>query len=239
MQATRLRTDPIKSITTNSVRRLYLAHRSAYFEALMGGVILVPEGMYDHEWLNLWQRVAQSSPDTVATYHLRPISFVPTSDAAIVETLQEVAKFRSDAVPIIDGDSAGDEYLSQLHAATPAPKTIIRYGKDAAVECLSAWILEPALAAPGSILATLLPDPNGRTLKNLQDILIAHKKDRELRENLAWESLDSLESCKRACEFFHDVAAIAVRAKPNNPDWTRDSGDKRDSVFVASHIKKA
>ena len=89
MQATRLRTEPIKSITTNSVRRLYLAHRSAYFEALMGGIILIPEGAYDFEWLNLWQRIAQSSPDTVATYHLRPITFVPTSDAAIVETLQD------------------------------------------------------------------------------------------------------------------------------------------------------
>jgi hypothetical protein len=185
MHATPLRTEPIESIKKNSIKKLYLVHRKEYYEALMGGVVLVPEGVYDYEWLCLWQRIAQSSPDTGIHYDLRPITVVPTSDAAIVESFQEVAKLRPDVIPVIDGDSEGDTYLSKLCSVTLVPAKIIRYGNAAAVECLTAWILEPALAAPGDALSQLLRDPKTRTLKNLQQALIDHKKDRELHENLA------------------------------------------------------
>lgn len=238
MQAARLREKPIKSIATNSVRKLYLVHRSTYYEALMGATILIPEGIYDYEWLRLWQRIAQSSPDTTTSYDLRPISIVPTSDAAIVDTFQEVAKFRPDAIPIIDGDSAGAIYVSQIGTGKPTPTKIVRYGDDAAVEHLAAWILEPALQSPGDNLATLLPDPNSRTLKNLQRALVDKKKDRELRENLAWEALDSKDCCSRACEFFHDLSKIAARETPQNAGWIVTLEQSGISISTASHIKK-
>jgi putative ATP-dependent endonuclease of the OLD family len=239
LDATRLRDKPIKAIRTNSVRKLYLVHRSAFYEALMGGIILVPEGLYDYEWLRLWQRIAQSSPDAMRSHDLRPITIVPTSDAAVLETFQEVAKFRRDALPILDGDSEGRNYLARLSSAAPYPVRVIRYGDDAAVEHLSAWILEPALTAPGDTLGKLLPDPNGRTLKNLQKIIVDKKKDRELRENLAWESLDCNGSCDRAGEFFHDLCKIAVGETPRNAGWKKEQeAQGRPSVFTASHIRK-
>ncbi len=239
MQAARLREKPIKNIATNSVRKLYLVHRSTYYEALMGATILIPEGFYDYEWLRLWQRIAQASPDTMTSYDLRPISIVPTSDAAIFETFQEVAKFRPDAIPIIDGDAAGANYMSQVSAGKPAPTKMIRYGKDAAVEHLASWILEPALKKPGDNLATILPDPNARTLKDLQKILVDRKKDRELRESLAWEALDSKDCCSRACEFFHDLSKIAIGETPQNSGWKLVLEPSGISIFTASHIKKA
>jgi len=100
LTATRLRTEPIKDIPTNSVRKLYLVHRGPFYEALMGGVILVPEGVHDYEWLQLWQRLAQASPDIMGCYLLRPITMVPTSDASIGESFQEIYRFRPDAIPI-------------------------------------------------------------------------------------------------------------------------------------------
>lgn len=238
IQPTQLRNEPIKNISSNSIRNLYLKYRSAYYEALMGGIILLPEGSYDYEWLCLWQKAAQSSPDSVFHYDLRPITVVPTSDASIVESFQEVAKVRPDVIPVIDGDSAGDDYLARLRAVTTSPTKIIRYGGNAAIECLAAWILEPALAAPGAALTTLLSDPTSRTLKNLQNALINNKKDSELRENLVWESLDATECCERACEFFHDIAAIAADAKQKNANWQMTNMDGRLSVFTASHIKR-
>ena len=239
LKATPLRTEPICDIRSNSIRKLYLVNRGAYYEALMGGVILVPEGVYDFEWLCLWQRLAQSSPDTIACFDLKPITIIPTSDAAIVESFQEISKFRPDAIPVIDGDSSGADYLSRLTSTTPSPTKIIRYGDNAAVECLSAWILEPALATPGNALAELLPDSNLRTLKNLQDVLIDKKKERELRENLVWESLGSDECCKRAGEFFHDHAAIAFGSAPKNTNWKTETGPNGVSTFTANHIRRA
>ena len=239
LQASRLRTEPVNEIRTNSVRNLYLVHRDSFYETLMGGVILVPEGIYDFEWLCLWQRFAQSSPDTVSSFDLRPIAIVPTSDAAIVESFKEISKFRPDAIPVIDGDSMGTEYLSHIVSSTPPPKKIIRYGKDGAVECLSAWILEPALSNPGDTLTKLLPNSIDRTLKGLQDIIIFNKKDREIRENLVWESLDSDECCNRACEFFHDLSAIAIGGTLKNENWRSETGTDGISVYTATHIRRA
>ena len=241
LTATRVRKEAIRDIGNNSVRKLYLVHRGAFYEALMGGLILIPEGMYDSEWLSLWQRLAQSSPGSATSFSLKPITILPTCDAALMESFQEISKFRPDAIPVVDGDAAGAGYLEQLSSATPAPSKVIRYGDGAGTEYLAAWILEPALPAPGNALGGLLSNPATRTLRGLQDALAdgTAKKDRELRENLVWESLATAECCKRACEFFHDLAAIGFGDQPKNVGWTVDTGSSGAKVFTASHIKRA
>jgi len=134
----------------------------------------------------------------------------------------------------------GNNYLDTLITTSPAPTKIIRYGDNGATECLSAWILEPGLTSPGEVLAGLLPEVNGsRTLKGLQDALIARKKDRELREELVWEALGSEECCKRACEFFHDLAAIAFAGETMNSAWHTEVKSNGTPVFTATHIRRA
>lgn len=238
LTAERLRTEPVREIATNSVRNLYLAHRAAFYEALMGCVILVPEGQYDYEWLSLWQRLAQSYRDTTTRFDLRPTTMLPTSDAAVAESFREIARFRPDAVPVIDGDDSGTSYLADLIAGSPAPARIIRYGDRAAVECLSAWILEPALSSPGSVMKALLGGSTP-TLRNLQDALIAKKKDREMHESIAWESLATDACCERACEFLHDLAAIASNGAPTNAGWRSHSEANGTTVYVATHVRRA
>jgi len=241
LSATQVRKEAIRDISSNSVKKLYLVYRSAFYEALMGGVVLVPEGVHDFEWLGLWQRLAQSWPDSASSFSLRPITILPTSDAAVVDSYQEISNFRPDAIPVIDGDLAGAAYLEQLDSANPTPKKVIRYGNGAGTECMAAWILEPSLASPESVLAELLTNPSNRTLRDLQIALAdgTNKKDRELRENLVWEALTVEESCKRACEFFHDVAAIACDEHPRNNGWTDEISPKGIKVFTATHIRRS
>jgi hypothetical protein len=237
LTAERLRTEPVREIATNSVRNLYLAHRPAFYEALMGCVILVPEGQHDYEWLSLWQRLAQSYRDTVMRFDLRPTTMLPTSDAAVAESFREIARFRPDAVPVIDGDDSGGSYLADLIAGSPAPAKIICYGDRAAVECLSAWILEPALSSPGSVMNTLLGGCTP-TLRNLQDALIAKKKDREMHESIVWESLATDACCERACEFLHDLVAIATNGIPINAGWRSYREANGTAVYVASYVRR-
>jgi hypothetical protein len=237
--ATPLRTEPIKDITSNSIKNLYLVRRRLFYEALMGGIVLVPEGLYDFEWLNLWQQLAQASPETAADYDVRPIALIPTSDAAILETFQEVSKFRPDAIPIIDGDSAGDDHCSRLSTVAPIPRQVVRFGDGAGVECLAAWMLAPALSTPTRTMAALLGGPDNNTLKGLQDALIGRKKDREIHETLTWESLEIKECCKRACEFFHDITAIASDGKLKNKGWKRETDEKGSVIFTATHVQRA
>jgi hypothetical protein len=235
LSAERLRTEPVKEIATNSVRKLYLTNRAAFYEAIMGCVILVPEGQYDYEWLTLWQRLAQSHRDAAMRFDMRPMTMLPTSDAAVAESFREIARFRPDAVPVIDGDDSGASYLTDLVAGSPAPAKIIRYGDGAAVECLSAWILEPTLSCQRSVMKSLLGGSTP-TLRNLQDALITKKKDRELHESIVWESLVSDACCERACEFLHDLAAIASDGTPSNAGWSSQRETNGTIMFVATHV---
>jgi putative ATP-dependent endonuclease of OLD family len=238
LTAERLRSEPIREIATNSVRNLYLAHRAAFYEALMGCVILMPEGQIDYEWLSLWQRLAQSYGDTTKRFDLRPMTILPTSDAAVAESYREIARFRRDAVPIIDGDEAGKNYLNQLLKGSPPPAKIICFGDGAAIECLSAWILEPALPSPGAVLSALLKG-SMLTYRDLQNVLFENKKDREMHEGIVWESLSIDACCKRACEFLHDIAAIATNGATVNPGWQIHSKSNGTIVYVASHVIRA
>lgn len=234
---------PVKGAGTpepirNAVRNLHRKFREQFYEALMGAVVLVPEGESDFEWLRLWQRVAESSEDVAANCSLTPLSVIPTSDGAVTETFIDISRFRADVIPLVDGDQSGDGYIASLEQATFPPARIIQYGTGAAVECLGAWILQPALAAPGPVLATLL-GTSRHDLRSLQKVLAAKKDDRQLRENLCWEALDNGSCAIRAGNFLEDLAAIAAGSSPKDPQWvsaTRSSGLR---VFTARHIARA
>ena len=235
--ARRLRTGPINDLPKNSLRNLYLTYRTQFFEALMGGIVLIPEGARDVGWLTLWQRVAQSSPELAAKHDLVPISVVPTISAAVFDTFQEVAKFRPDAIPLLDGDADGSSYLAQLATGDPRPRRVVRLGQKAAIECLSAWILEPALACPGAELQNLLSTASDRTLKGLQSALIEYKGNTDLHERLAWEATGNEESCSRACQFVSDIASIA-RGDSLSATWESTIKDGIE-VLTATHIARA
>ncbi|MGI9067188.1 MAG: ATP-dependent nuclease [Pyrinomonadaceae bacterium] len=239
LQARRMRDEPISNIATNSIRKLYLRFRENVYQALMGGIVVVPEGELDYQWLHLWQRVAEASPDVAAQFDLRPVSIIPTSDAAVVATWTEIAQFRPDVVAFVDGDSTGITYANQLTSLTPPPKRTIRLGTDGEIEHLSAWIIEPALANPGPTLSNLLPDSRKRSITDLSSALFGRKKDRELHENLAWEALENSQCAIRAGEFVNDIAAIASGQNPSNTNWSTETPVLGSQLFVANHISKA
>jgi hypothetical protein len=238
LQARRIRDESISRIPTNSIRKLYLRFRESVYQALMGGVVVVPEGEFDYQWLHLWQRVAEASPDVAAQFDLRPVSIIPTSDAAVVATWIEIAQFRPDVVAMVDGDSNGISYATQLTSLIPPPKRTIRLGKDGEIEHLAAWIIEPGLTNPGPTLTTLLPDPAKRSKKDLSSALFGKKKDRELHENLAWEALENTQCALRAGEFVNDIAAIAFGQSPSNSNWSIETPVSGTEIFVANHITR-
>src|SRR5207244_3867186 len=99
-------------------------------------------------------------------------------------------RFRPDAICVVDGDPAGNDYVTSLLALTKPPKTIIQWGPGAGIEYVVAWVLEPSLASPSDTLAAALPSTD-RTLKGLQKLMCDRKKDRPFHEAVAWEILDN------------------------------------------------
>lgn len=240
LDAVRLATGSPKAIRPNSIRKLYLQKREAFYGAILGPGVLVPEGEFDYDWLRLLQQLAECTEDeNGAPLYVAPISVIPTQDS-VVETYAEVARLRPDAVPFVDGDSDGDKYLALLSKATMLPRAVIQMGHDAAIECLAAWVLEPALANPGGRLQDLLPNVGSRTLKNLQKSLCdgTNKKDRDLHEALVWEALDTRECGIRAAEFFKDIATIINGDAPTGLGWVKAANSNGMTTWVASQIQK-
>jgi hypothetical protein len=238
LTAQRLRNEPVKSIKSHAVRKLYVQKREAFYEAILGPATLVPEGEFDYQWLHLMQQLAERSEDASgAQLTVAPVSIVPTQDS-VAEIYEEISRLRPDAVPIIDGDPGGDAYLATLAKSQTPPKIAIRWGL--AIECAAAWILEPALTKPGPRLAELLSDTAIRNLKALQRALCegSNKKTRELHEDLVCEALDTPACGIRAAELFNDVAAIMSGQKATNAGWQKTSHISGIEVWTAAHIRK-
>jgi hypothetical protein len=170
---------------------------------------------------------------------MSPLSIVPTADAAIVDTYKEVARLRPDAVPFVDGDTAGDQYTDALSKLNGPPRRLIRLGTGAGIEVLAAWILEPHLQNPGTALVQLLPLMSDRNVRGLERALCmkVHKQDRNLHENLVAEAAHQGECVQRASQFLADVAHIIAGQEPGDSGWTKMSRDKI-IVYTAAHISK-
>jgi hypothetical protein len=229
---------PITATSPKAIRKLYLYHRHEFYDALMSDAIIVPEGLSDQSWLGLWQRVAEASAAVAQKLKLRPLTFVPTHDGAVAPTYAEVHRFQPHALPLVDGDTSGSGYIDELAGLAQPPKRVAQYGPGAAVECLSAWILEPCLAAPGQALEWLLPTAPQRTLRETQRALVCQKQNGALREALAWEALETDDAVKRAAEFLHDLTLIAMGSEPTNPAWST-SARGTITVYAATHVRKA
>lgn len=227
----------MSAITSNAVKKLYTVKRQMIYDALMSVSTVIPEGSYDYDWLSLWLRIAQTGSDTSNTIPLKPLTIIETEDGQVLNTYTELSRLRSDVVPLVDGDNEGQQKISQLQSSCTPPKAVVAYGSNAAVECLSAWILEPALSSPGPCLQAHLPPTASPTLKELQDLLTQHKKNRPLHEELAWEALDNPICVSRAAQFICDLGSIALGEMPVL-SWRVRTDLGTAPVYVADFIQK-
>ena len=65
------------------------------------------------------------------------------------------------------------------------------------------------------------------------------KKDRQQRENLAWECAEFPASALRAGEFIEDLSRIAGTGSPKMPMWKKSTLASGTELFTASEIVRA
>src|SRR5437879_3073400 len=68
---------------------------------------------------------------------------VPTENASVVFTASKLVPLRSRLMAFVDGDSAGDGYVTALLANTPPPRAIFQLPAGWTIEDVVRWILEP------------------------------------------------------------------------------------------------
>jgi hypothetical protein len=136
----------------NAIRTLFQLKRVEVASALMSDIVLVPEGVFDFEWLSLLSRVAELQPGIVpaGASFSAAVGIVPTQGSAVEETTKRLAMVHSRVVPLVDGDKAGRAYAQAL--ANNGSPMILRWPDGWTVEDIIGWVIEPAQAA---ILAEL------------------------------------------------------------------------------------
>jgi putative ATP-dependent endonuclease of the OLD family len=155
---------------SNNERKLYIQNRARVVSALMHSFVLIPEGRFDTEWLTRFADVADPY-----TTHTSPFSavfgVVPTENAAVVFTVERLTPLRSRIVAMVDGDVAGDTYVTELKAMMLPPSLIIQLPSGWTIENVVRWMLDPSGLPALATLSAALPGFTFESLDALHDLL--------------------------------------------------------------------
>jgi predicted ATPase len=234
---------PLTPTASNNERKLYLQNRARVVSALMHSFVMIPEGRFDTEWLARFADVAD--PYTTQTSPFSAVfGVVPTENAAVAFTTERLSPLRSRIVALVDGDAAGDTYVTDLKTKTPPPSLIIQLPTGWTIEDVVCWMLAPAAPAVVATLSATLPGFTFASLDALRDLLktsnnrgtntVGLKEDVLAHEAIAGV-LDATPSCRaRVVTFCEALVSAAVNANHAQivPDAVRSTAAIRVVRFT-------
>jgi putative ATP-dependent endonuclease of OLD family len=140
-----LTTDP------NPVRRLFEIHRQETIAALMHDCLLIPEGSIDVELLSLLAMTVDASQTWESgsdSQFLSHVGIIRTADAQVGPTFERLHPLHPRITCLVDGDDAGDSYVTALSALSPQPTLVLRWPDGWTTEDALGWVIdgEPSLA---------------------------------------------------------------------------------------------
>lgn len=208
---------PLAADASNGVRKLYQINRIETAAAMMSDRVVVPEGRFDFEWLDLLLRVVDlGDGGEINCSFGRQVGVIPTHDSGVEVTCASLGRAHPNIVALVDGDAAGHGYSTALVQAQTCA-VVLRWPDGWTIEDVVAWTIQVDEAAvladlnadlanaPGD-LATLIgwlkvkrsgAEPNG-----LKDDRIAH-------ETIA-NALARRASCRnRAAQILQGIADAA------------------------------
>jgi hypothetical protein len=147
---------------------------------------------------------------------------------------------RSRIVAMVDGDAAGDTYVSELKILTPPPFLVIQLATGWTIEDVVRWMLDPSGAAELAILSAALPGFALASLDELRDLLktsnnrgtntVGLKEDMLAHEAVAG-ILDSSPACRaRVVNFCEALVSAATGA--DHSQIATDAARSTDTVRV-------
>jgi putative ATP-dependent endonuclease of the OLD family len=152
LTATPLNSASSLATDANPVRRLFEIHRQETIAALMHDCLLIPEGSIDVELLSLMATAVDSGQTWEAgsdSKFLTHVGIVRTTDAQVVPTFKRLHPLHPQISCLVDGDDAGDGYITALAVLPSKPARALRWPDGWAVEDAFGWIVDgdPILAS--------------------------------------------------------------------------------------------
>jgi len=207
----------------NALLRLFTLYRAEVCNALMNRVVLVPEGMTDFRWFNSLLRSCITAEGWKTSDDERTpqtIAILPTQNSHVLATYTYFNPYIEHIAPIVDGDSAGDEYVKNLRKASVPPKVIFQLPINWTIENLIAWIISPINGKKWNGLPELLDFPK-YTIDELAEQLKDDKfKTRwDIHEHIiAYVTIDS-NAAHKARNFFKDMSGITDGSLLKSDGW--------------------
>lgn len=168
LSVTPLLSSALKSHASNVIRKLFIDNRRETITALMSEVLLIPEGRLDYEWLNRLAAVTETQEGWQESLETIPfgtsVGVIPTHEGRVCDSIEALGPLHSKIVALVDGDSAGDDYITDLLACQHSPHSIIQWPSGWTIEDVILWVLEANQNWVIDLNSTM-----GKTLANEQE----------------------------------------------------------------------
>ncbi len=140
----------------NALMRLFTIYRKETSEALMHSKIIIPEGISEYYWLNKLVSAFITTEGWDVSETITPFGIIPTQDSNVVQSYKTIAKIGSFLIPFVDGDAAGNGYVTNLKNETSKPPFVLQLKSNHFLEHLIAWIILPSDIQDEQKLKTIL-----------------------------------------------------------------------------------
>jgi hypothetical protein len=152
---------PLPVNASNGIRKLYQINRVETAAAMMNDRVLVPEGRFDYEWIDLLLRVVElGDGGEIACSFGNCVGVVPTHDACVEGTCEALRQAHPNIVALVDGDDTGQGY-AQAIAQAQQTSVILRWPDGWTIEDVVGWVIQSDEAAVLEILNENLPSAPG------------------------------------------------------------------------------
>lgn len=217
----------------NALMQLYTVHRAAICEALMHHTVIVPEGKTEFQWFRslLRLRVAVEGWENTCEGD-EAVGILPTPDAQVVLIYERFQPLVPRAVPLVDGDGAGDEYVKKLRKVTPSPPLILQLGPGHMLENVIAWLLGPSEPEEWAAVTAILTGITDHKQTALVDQLKANKVNWRLHEELLGYVGENEGAKKRLAEFCDGLCELSVTGKTSKGCWNQESSRSKGATIA-------
>lgn len=207
----------------NALMQLYTVHRAAICEALMHHTIIIPEGKTEFQWFRSLLRLRITVEGWEGTCEGdEVVGILPTTNSHVLMIYEKFQPLVPRAVPLVDGDDAGDEYVKQLKKADRPPKILIQLEVGSALENVIAWLLSPADQSEWDAVSVILTDLQVQSQSALLVALTKHKTNWRLHEELLAHIGTNPAARDRLVALCDGLCEIAVNDQTKKECWSQD-----------------
>ena len=227
--------------TPSAIRSLFYSRRLDTISALMHDAILIPEGHTDFLLLHLLihaVEIGEGWKSKDDSHFGSYVGIIPTHDAALTATATTLLPLHPRISAIVDGDSAGIGYVTDLAAlSNPGLVAVARWCNGWTIEDVIGWILMPVEAAAVAHLADCIqPSPTsvGDLVSRLKSPDRANgglKQDQMAYESVA-NAIACIEDARvRARDLLNALADVAL-GRTSAKFASEPGSDPRVKAFV-------